>query len=197
MWEIHCLITLNAYRITGISVTLQWRKISGRSIQTMDICQPRERAKLSELSTASALESLYQMGSLFSPLFNPWERRQGKIRKRKGKGERREGGKSVLQPEERGQNFFSEWQIQISYFAMKGLKTLQEICSCYAGHSYRCFLKSCLYLLCTEICYIFSTILFIYQYTKNYSGTLRKKNTILPLLHYCVFSVNSSSYSES
>lgn len=89
--------------------------------------KPIERVKLSELSTASALDSLYQMGSMFSPLFNLWERREGKI-KRKGKGERRwEGGKPVLQPEEHGQNFSSEWQIQISSFAIKALKTLQEI----------------------------------------------------------------------
>lgn len=57
--------------------------------------------------------------------------------KTKEKGERRgEGGNPVLKLQEHGQNFFSEWQIQISYFAMKGLKTLQEIYSCSVGNTY-------------------------------------------------------------
>lgn len=149
MWEIHCLIILTVNRITGISVTLKWRKSLADWFRPWASVKPIERVKLSELSTASALESLYQMGSLFSPLFNLWDRREVKMRKRKGKGERREGGKSVFPPEERGQNFFSEWQIQISYFSMKGLKTLQEIYSCYVGNSYRCFLKAC---LCAKKC---------------------------------------------
>lgn len=97
--------------------------------------------------------NLFTQCAQYFPHYSTSEKRKGKIRKRKGKRERRvEGGKPVLKPEEHGQNFFSEWQVQISYFAIKGLKILQEIYSCCVGNIYWCFLNACLYMHCTKIC---------------------------------------------
>lgn len=63
--------------------------------------KPTERVKSSELSTASALKSLYPVGSIFSPLFNLRKKKRRKNKEKEGKG-RKERRRGKACPQTRG-----------------------------------------------------------------------------------------------
>lgn len=61
----------------------------------------QKKVKSSELSTASALKSLYPVGSIFSPLFNLRKKNRRKNKEKEGKG-RKERRRGKACPQTRG-----------------------------------------------------------------------------------------------
>lgn len=71
----------------------------------------QKKVKSSELSTASALKSLYPVGSIFSPLFNLRKKNRRKNKEKEGKG-RKERRRRKACPQTRGT--WSEFLFQMT-----------------------------------------------------------------------------------